>query len=176
MSRNIDDLHPWVAAKARAFLEGCAHAGVPVLITRTLTTQEVQSAIYAIGRRPLTKEETTILKNEGLFPSDATRTKTNAQNASDTSHGPPGLAFDCVPLHPANNGVWWDAPGWVWNKIYRVGEHCGLDALGDEWGEFLAWDKGHFQEPGWRILRSLDPALSGAGKDIGEDGTPSASL
>lgn len=39
----------------------------------------------------------------------------------------------------------------AWNEIYILASKVGLDALGDPWGKFLKWDKGHFEEPGWDV-------------------------
>ena len=49
-SRNLDDLLPPVRARARAFLDACAAAGIDVLITSTLRDVEAQNALYAQGR------------------------------------------------------------------------------------------------------------------------------
>jgi len=150
MSRSIDDLRPWFQPKVRAFIEQAKAQGIPLKITRTATTEPVQAALYAIGRRPLTEGEEVILKVEGLYPASQEKTVTNAAHASDTPHGTL-LAFDCVPI--ADTGkLWYDAPKKIWNALYIIAERCGLDALGDSWGQFLSKDKGHFQEPGWRIV------------------------
>ena len=50
----------------------------------------------------------------------------------------------------------------VWEEIYALASKSGLDPLGDAWGKFLSWDKGHFEEPGWDVpgvLSSLDLKL-----------------
>ena len=49
-SRNLDDLHPLVKAKAEAFVAACADAGIDVLITSTYRDAESQNALYAQGR------------------------------------------------------------------------------------------------------------------------------
>lgn len=49
-SRNIDDLHPNVAAKCRDFLTRCKAEGIDVLITSTYRDHESQAALYAQGR------------------------------------------------------------------------------------------------------------------------------
>ena len=95
--------------------------------------------------------ESANLTAEGLYPSSFSKTRTNAKNASRTPHGS-GLAFDCVPWKDGK--PWWKAPKYVWDKLYKVAEKCGLDAMGDPWGEYLSWDKGHMQEPGWRLCRN----------------------
>ncbi len=155
MSRAIEDLKPWFQPKVRAFLGRCQNEGQAVRLVRTLTTDDIQAALFAIGRSELTAAQAVLLRNEGLYPDDLTRVRTRAQTAQDTAHGV-GLAFDLVPLL---EGKPWDhAPSKIWQALYHIAEGCGLDAMGDGWGEFLASDKGHFQEPGWRIYRPIPQA------------------
>ena len=153
MSRNIEDLREWFQPKVRSFIYRAKKAGLPVKITRTYTSDLTQRALYAIGRRPLTAMESANLTAEGLYPDSFEKIRTKAKNASKTSHGM-RLAFDCIPWKDGK--PWWKAPKWVWDKLYKIAEDCGLDAMGDEWGEYLAWDKGHFSEPGWKLYRKKD--------------------
>ena len=62
------------------------------------------------------------------------------------------LATDVVPLK--DDGVaWWDCPNAMWQELYLIaGKFCGLDALGDPHGRFLAWDKGHFEEGIYQLM------------------------
>ena len=154
MSRSIEDLLPWFQPKVRAFVGRCQNEGQAILIIRTLTTDAIQGALYAIGRRELTAAEAACLRAEGLYPNDLTHIRTNAPTAADTAHGQ-GLAFDAIPL--TDGKPWWEAPRKIWHALYSIAEGCGLDAMGDAWGEFVASDQGHFQEPGWGIYRTPRP-------------------
>ena len=127
-NRRLEDLHPWVQAKAERFLQKCKAGGRPVLIYETYRSAEDQDKKFAEGK------------------SDA--------KAGESAHQY-GLAFDCVPLGPASGDIWWDAPDKVWEFLYSMGAACGLDPLGDKYGEYLPWDKGHMQEPGWKIVKDL---------------------
>jgi peptidoglycan L-alanyl-D-glutamate endopeptidase CwlK len=49
-SRNIDDLHPHVAALCRKFIAECKKAGIDVMITSTFRDNASQNAIFAQGR------------------------------------------------------------------------------------------------------------------------------
>jgi len=151
LSRHIEDLKDWFQPKVLKFQDRCSSSDISILITRTSTDDFTQEALWTIGRGVLTIEQVNRLKLEGLYPDDLTKIKTNAQHASDTPHGL-GLAFDCVPLDKSGH-PWWSAPDTIWQTLYAIAEKCGLDALGDPWGEFVSWDKGHFQEPGWRVYR-----------------------
>lgn len=98
--------------------------GIDVLIYSTYRSFKVQDAMFELGR-------------------------TNAKGG-ESAHNH-RLAFDCIPTDEAGRPIW-DATPQVWEKLYKVAEEVGLDALGDPWGEYLPWDLGHFQEPGWKIL------------------------
>ena len=157
MSRKLDDLASFFQPKIAAFLTASQAAGYPLKLTRTLTDQATQAALYAVGRRPLTAPEADRLRTEGLFPASQATPVTNAADARSTPHGPlwegKALAIDVVPLTPAG-AAWWGAPNQVWQLLYTLAERYGLDALGDPWGQFVSWDKGHFQEPGWKVYQT----------------------
>ena len=133
-SRALTDLHPFVKAKAQAFIARANDRGIVVLITATRRTPQEQEAYYDQGRS---------------LPG---KIVTNA-HAADTPHCF-GLAFDCVPLK-ADGTADWNAPATTWHSLYQIAEIVGLDALGDPHGEFVSWDLGHFQEPGWRLLKDV---------------------
>ncbi len=156
MGRSLDQLEPIVRIKADAFRDGAERIGLSILITRTDTTDLVQRALYAWGRRELTPQERMALIEDGVLPQDPDRIVTYADGALATPHGVLGAtkswAFDAVPLQRGT--PWWTAPDVVWKRLYKVAEDCGLDALGDRSFEFLSFDPGHFQEPGWRALRA----------------------
>jgi hypothetical protein len=151
MSRALEDLRDWFRPKAFRFVAECEKDGFALRIVRTLTTELVQHAIWKIGREALTNDEKVALLAEGLYPDSFEHTRTNAAHAGLTPHGA-GLAFDCLPLKDGK--AWLNPPDEVWQRLYKVAERCGLDALGDPWGEFVSYDKGHFQEPGWRVYKT----------------------
>lgn len=58
MSRDINKLHPKLAAKVTPFIEGCKERGIDVIITCTDRTYKTQVALYAQGRQPLEEVNT----------------------------------------------------------------------------------------------------------------------
>lgn len=152
MSRRIEDLRFWFQVKPRTFKKMARDAGHPILITRTLVKSKTQQLLYKVGRKPLNEEEIIHLKNQGVWPGRQSAIVTYAQFAGATAHGC-GLAFDCIPVSERGSPIW-NTPQSIWKLLYKIAEKIGLDAMGDEWGEFLAWDKGHFAEPGWRLYKS----------------------
>jgi len=54
MGRKIEELTPEAQVKCREFLDRCAKAGIPVMLTSTLRTAQEQLALWLQGRADLT--------------------------------------------------------------------------------------------------------------------------
>lgn len=121
-SRNLSDLTQACAQKAQAFLLGCRHAGLDVLVTCTRRTAAEQAALWAQGR---------------TAPGPVV---TWAQPG--TSKHETGEAFDVVPMR-AGACVWGTtgADGALWQRIGAIGEAAGL-TWGGRWSKP---DFPHFQ-------------------------------
>lgn len=74
---------------------------------------------------------------------------TTAHNIITRAGGRASLAMDVIPLLPDGSAEW-NVGIEFWDKLYELAWKCGLDPLGDQIGEFLQNDRGHFQEPGYR--------------------------
>ncbi len=111
-SRDIDDLHPKVAAMCRAFLEHCKAAGIDVLITSTYRDAASQNALYAQGR---------------TAPG---RRVTNAK-AGQSWHNFK-CAFDFVPI-VHGKAQWGDAA--TFERCGKIAESVGLEWAG-RWKSF----------------------------------------
>ena len=105
-SRNINDLHPYVAGLCRKFVSECKKAGIEVLITSTYRDKESQAAIYAQGR---TKPG---------------RIVTYAKPGQSWHNH--RLAFDFVPLI-GGKAAWNDTR--LFKKCRAIGEALGLEGL-----------------------------------------------
>jgi peptidoglycan L-alanyl-D-glutamate endopeptidase CwlK len=117
-SRNLEDLHPLVADKAKQLVQMAAAEGVEILVTSTLRTFEEQAELFAKGR---TKPGAIV---------------TNAKPGSSWHNF--GLAFDVVPL--VNGKAIWNSP--FWNQIGELGKEVGL-VWGGDFKSFK--DKPHFE-------------------------------
>lgn len=137
MSRDLADLHPIVRAKAEAFVaETRERSGLVLIVTHTYRSIEEQAALYALGR----DANGTVV--------DPGKVVTNARPGTSPHNF--RLAFDVVPMRDGR--AWYEAPDALWRSLYAIAEKVGLDALGDRWGAYLSWDKGHFEEPGAATL------------------------
>lgn len=128
-SRKIEDLHPKMQVKARAFVDKCHAAGVDVLVTCTYRDAEEQNRLYARGR--------TVTIEDGHKVGKVTNAK-----AGQSMHNY-RLAFDCVPLR-AGKPVWGTtgADAALWERVGAIGESVGLEWAG-RWKTFREYP--HFQ-------------------------------
>jgi peptidoglycan L-alanyl-D-glutamate endopeptidase CwlK len=117
-SRNLNDLHPVVADKARQFLALCKKAGIDILITSTYRDNESQAALYAQGR------------------TKAGRIVTNARPGQSFHNY--RLAFDFVPI-VNGKAMWNDAR--TFKRAREIGESIGLQGLSFELAH-LQWTGG----------------------------------
>lgn len=114
-SRKLEDLHPDVQSKARAFIAACDADGIDLLVTCTWRSDEEQAKLYAQGRTAPGK------------------VVTNAKPGQSKHNGKQGeaRALDVVPLV---NGkpVWGTAgeDGELWLRVGLHGEAAGLEWAG----------------------------------------------
>lgn len=120
MGRSIDELHPVVAAKARAAIRDCEAAGLPLLITCTYRSGIEQDALYAQGR---TKPGPIVTKAK----------------AGQSFHQY-RLALDLYPLVNGKPDFSGSHPNWV--KIATIFKRHGFE-WAFEWKRFK--EKPHFQ-------------------------------
>lgn len=132
-SRKIEDLHPWMQAKAHEFVAACASAGIEVIITSTLRDYEKQNALYAQGR---------------TAPG---RIVTSARGGY--SYHNFAIAFDFCPI--VNGKAAWDRAD-LFEKCGILGEMLGLEWAG-RWKSFK--EPAHLQAPGINLanMRAGNP-------------------
>lgn len=128
-SRDLKDLHPYVAGLARKFIAAAKKEGIDVLVTSTYRDAESQNALYAQGR---TKPGKIV---------------TNAK-AGQSWHNY-RLAFDVVPL--VNGKAQWDDFR-TFRRLGVIGKGVGLEWAGD-WKTFKEYP--HFQWTGGLSLAQL---------------------
>ena len=129
-SRKLEDLHPVVAAKAKAHSAACAEAGIDLLIYCTYRDFEDQNSLYARGRTVQGK------------------IVTNARGG-DSFHNW-RVAYDCVPL-VGGKPAWDDTR--LYAKVGAIGESVGLEWSG-RWSGKLK-ETAHFQYTGGLSLQDF---------------------
>ncbi|MDI1278039.1 M15 family metallopeptidase [Methylobacter sp.] len=128
-SRNIEELHPHVAALCHAFISACAQRSIDVIITSTYRDNESQAALYAQGR---TKSGPIV---------------TNA--AAGQSFHNYRLAFDFCPV-VNGKAVWSDIA--TFKQCGYIAEKLGLEWAGN-WKGFK--ELAHCQYTGGLTLANL---------------------
>jgi len=126
--QRLASVHPVVAMRARAMVEQCAAAGVPILITQGFRSIDEQDQLYAKGRtEPPIGKAYIVTKAKG----------------GQSWHNF-GLAFDIGVLDSMGKVDWNDDhPGWA--RAAVIGKSLGLEWGGD-WTGFK--DLPHYQYTG----------------------------
>ncbi|WFD12166.1 M15 family metallopeptidase [Tepidibacter hydrothermalis] len=129
MSRNLEDLHPYVKYLAEKFIQECKKQGIDVLIYSTFRSKEEQDKLYSQGRTASGEKVT------------------NAKGGY--SYHNYGLAFDCVPI--INKKAQWNRTD-LYDVMGKIGKSIGL-----EWGgDFKSIkDRPHFQWTGGLKIKDL---------------------
>ena len=168
----LDGCHPLVRTKGHAAIAAAAASGHRLFLVRSWSSYAEQMGIYQIGRTqnpaPAAWEETGRVRTKA-------KPGLSAHNVLTAANMPSAMAFDLIPIDQDGRPLWIPAGPdgapmeteeqnelrWlrtygrrsvqIWEELYRTFARFGLDALGDTWGAFLAWDKGHFEEPGWKL-------------------------
>lgn len=125
-SRDLNELFPSVADKARKMIALCKEQGIDLLVTSTYRDKESQNALYAQGR------------------TTAGKRVTNARGGQSFHNW--RVAFDVVPLR--NGKPVWGTAGAdleLWKQVGTIGKAVGLEWAG-EWRTFKEYP--HFQFTG----------------------------
>ncbi len=94
----------------------------------------------------------------------------SAHNVITAREGQPAaLGVDLIPLTPTGQPDW-EVCDAFWDDLYELAWKCGLDPLGDTIGAYLEGDKGHLEEPGFRLkLDGLGLVLPVSEYHLGKD-------
>ena len=137
-SRDLEDLHPKVAAMAKELITRCQAEGIDLLVTSTYRDAEAQASLYAQGR---TKPGKIV---------------TNAKPGESFHNW--WVAFDVVPLRHGKP-VWntTGSDGELWEQVGILGESVGLEWAG-RWRKFR--EMPHFQFTGGLTLAEFEAERS----------------
>lgn len=125
-SRSLDDLHPIVAAKARAHLAACKAEGIDLLVTCTYRDPAEQARLFAQGRTAPGKIVTNARPGQSFHEYR--------------------VAYDVVPMR-AGKPAWGTAGAdmELWKRVGALGIAQGLEWAGN-WTRFKEYP--HFQFTG----------------------------
>jgi len=167
----LDQCHPMVRTKAMLWAQACAaQLKVELLIVHGYRPVRDQMLIYQQGRE--------LDRASGEWKvNDPAKVVTNSKPGrsghnlvyKDSGKGA-SLCVDIIPLDKKNAPLWKQpnetdiqlSQRWVetfdciedtaWSRLYELAHKYGLDPLGDKVGAYLAYDKGHVEEGGWKYI------------------------
>lgn len=135
-SRSMTDLHPILQSLCQRFLEGCASAGLEILITQTYRSSEEQNVDYASGRT-----------TPGHITTDAKGGR-SPHNCCLPDGTPAACAFDFALYAPGGKSLDWNASDDDWQTAIQIGKNLGLTSGSNFHG--IA-DSDHMELPGWNV-------------------------
>jgi hypothetical protein len=144
----LDGLHGCIRQPAMLLIERCTlKLNRKLLIVQGWRSLQEQMLIYQKGRT-LNRDT-----NEWEITGDiVTKAKPglSAHNVISKQGERASMALDVIPLLPDGTAEW-NVDDNFWDKLYELAWKVGLDPLGDVIGSYLAGDKGHFEEPAWKL-------------------------
>lgn len=144
----LDGLHGCIQLPARLLIRRCEEVlRRKLLVVQGWRSVQEQMLIYQKGRT-LNRDT-----NEWEVTGDiVTKAKPglSAHNVITRQGERASMALDLIPLLPDGKPDW-TVDDNFWDKLYELAWKVGLDPVGDPIGSYLAGDKGHFEEPAWKL-------------------------
>lgn len=146
----IDGLHPMLHKPALALIEQCQtklHRSLMVVFGWR-SVQE-QLLVYQKGRELNRETERWEIVDKTQVVTNALP-GTSAHNVITIKGDRASMAMDVIPLFP-DGTIDWTPDDDFWDALYELSWKIGMDPYGDPIGAYLASDKGHFEEPCWKL-------------------------
>ena len=145
---DINELRPKTRQMCLMFVEKCKQAGITVIITQTLRSNELQDAFYAQGREPLASvnAKRKIAKQPPITEKE-NKIVTKAKAGSSPHNF--GLAFDFVVI--IDGIAQWNRED-LFIKCGEIAKTISVDGFSLEWGgDFVSIkDLPHVQVKNWK--------------------------
>jgi hypothetical protein len=152
----IEECHPIVRAPALRLVELCAlKLSRKLLVTHAFRSVQEQMLIFQKGRTYNRESQVWEVTDQQAVVSNS-KPGLSAHNVVTLAGKPASMAVDVIPLR-ADGAADWAVDDNFWDALYELAWKVGLDPLGDPTGSYLAGDKGHLEEPGWKLkIAALD--------------------
>lgn len=159
----LDGLHGCIQRPAALLIERCeAVLKRKLMVVHGWRAVAEQALIYQKGRTFNRETGEWEITEPALVVTNA-KPGLSAHNVITRTGETAALGLDVIPLD-ANGQPEWDVDENFWDKLYEIAWKCGLDPLGDPIGSYLASDKGHFEEPCWKLkldgLKLIQPVAA----------------
>ncbi len=164
----LDGLAPVIRMPALELIQRCQRKlGRTLLVVRGWSSVQEQMLHYQKGRVFVRETGEWEIADKALVVTNS-KPGLSAHNVISLAGAPAAMALDVIPLLP-NGQAEWDVDLDFWDALYEIAWRVGLDPLGDVIGSYLAGDRGHFEEPAWKLkIEALGMMLPGAGVASGE--------
>lgn len=146
----IDGCHPLIKQPVLRLVELCERKlGRKLLLVYGFRSVQEQVLIYQKGRSYDRESASWVVTDKAQIVTNALP-GSSAHNVITVAGVPAAMAVDVIPLNPDGSADWGVSENW-WDQLYELAWKCGLDPLGDPTGSYLAGDRGHFEEPAWKL-------------------------
>jgi len=147
----LDGVAPLLREPVRRLLELAQQKlGTTLLVVHGFRSVAEQLRLYQQGRVFDRGQGIWVIDDPAQVITQATP-GTSAHNVVARDGTPAALAVDVIPLKLSTGRPDWSPGERFWDDLYELSWRVGLDPLGDPVGAYLAADKGHFEEPAWRL-------------------------
>lgn len=160
----LDGLAPFLRPPAQQLIQLCeAKLHRLLLVVHGWRSVQEQALLYQQGREMNRETGEWTVSDHGLIITNA-KPGCTAHNVIVKRTGEPAaVALDVIPLR-IDGSPDWEVDEQFWDGLYELSWKVGLDPLGDAMGAYLRNDKGHFEEPAWKLkLEGLGLMLPSAG-------------
>lgn len=158
----LDGLAPVIRQPALELIQRCQRKlGRTLLVVSGWRSMQEQTLHYQKGRVFVRETGEWEIADQSAM---VTKSKPglSAHNVITRTGERASLALDVIPLL-ANGQPDWNVDLQFWDALYELAWRVGLDPLGDAVGNYLPGDRGHFEEPGFRLkMDGLGLMLPGA--------------
>ncbi len=146
----LNGLHPMLRDPALRLVERCEQKlKRRLFVVHGWRSMAEQMAIYAKGRTYNRETQEWDVTDAAAIVTKA-RPGLSAHNVITRAGAPAAMALDVIPL-AADGSLDWQVELDFWDDLYELAWKVGLDPEGDQIGSYLAGDRGHFGEPGWKL-------------------------
>lgn len=153
MNQRLDRLNglaPMLRTPALELIQRCQRKlGRTLLVVSGWRAVQEQMLNYQKGRVFIRETGEWEIADKALVVTNS-KPGLSAHNVITLAGARASMALDVIPLLPDGQPEW-DVEMPFWDKLFELAWKVGLDPLGDQIGEFLKGDLGHFQEPAWRL-------------------------
>ena len=146
----VDGLAPFMRNPVLRLIELAKQKiGATLLIVHGFRSVSTQMQLYQQGRVYDRAQNIWVAEDDAKIVTNA-KPGASPHNIVDRLGTPSALAVDLIPLDALGQPDW--TPGEkFWDDLYELSWKVGLDPLGDPIGAYLPADRGHFEEPGWKL-------------------------